>query len=305
MEDPLLPIVINKDVESSYVRLDTNDQVIFDFESSNLNIIDNIVCSASKGINDHTIVSSPEDSVCAMTSSYNGSFSGYWHVVRKIMINNGYDKSLTATTGDDLGVFTLKKRTYDTGIISGSLTATCTGNEFGQNFVGDNIADDYYDDGYGNLVRSSNGDKIGSVFLDEGMFVVTSSSMREVATSITKISFKTRVKHSNLNVFCKCQPNELNYTLNNTAASTASLCAFGESIENVHNSIYTKTSITSSTERFEYWPDLVSSGFAFSPMISSIGLYNDNNDLIAVAKLTRPVKKPTDLPITFRVSIDI
>jgi hypothetical protein len=40
-------------------------------------------------------------------------------------------------------------------------------------------------------------------------------------------------------------------------------------------------------------------------MITSVGLYNENNELLAVAKLARPVKKPTDLPITFKVSIDI
>lgn len=305
MSDPLLPIVTHKDIESGYVQIDPNDQAIFNFESSTLKVINDITCSGSHGINDHTIISSPNDSVCAMTASYNGSFSSYWNVVRRVMVRNGYDKSLTATDGDPLGIFTLRKNTFDTSIMSGTLTATATGNSNGQNFVGDNIFGDYYDDGEGNLVRASNGDKVGSVFLNEGMLVVTSSTLREVATSITSVSFKTSVQHTNLNVFCKCQPNELNFTLNHTAASTASLCALNENIEQSYDNLYKKSSLTGSTDRFEYWSDLVSSGYAFSPIISSVGLYNDNNELLAVAKLTKPVKKPTDLPITFRVSIDI
>jgi len=240
-----------------------------------------------------------------MTASYNGSFSGYWYVARKLMLSKGYDRSLTATQGDPLGIFSLRKKTYDMAIKSGSLTATSTGGVGGLNYVGDNIADDYYDDGEGNLVRTSNGEKIGSVFIDEGMFVVTSSTYREVATSITSVKFNTEIRHINFSVFCKCQPNELNFTLNHTAASTASLCASNENIEQGYNNIYTKSSITGSTDRFEYWSDLVSSGYAFAPMITSVGLYNENNELLAVAKLARPVKKPTDLPITFKVSIDI
>ena len=45
--------------------------------------------------------------------------------------------------------------------------------------------------------------------------------------------------------------------------------------------------------------DFVTSDFEISEY------YNNNNDLMAVAKLARPLKKPTDLPITFKVQIDI
>ena len=39
--------------------------------------------------------------------------------------------------------------------------------------------------------------------------------------------------------------------------------------------------------------------------ITSVGLYNHNNDLLAVAKVATPLKKPNDLPLTFKVQIDV
>lgn len=299
MSNPTVPIKVDKNVEGGYVSIDLADQIIANFETSKLKVIDDIICPEIKGINDHNIVSSPNDSVCAMTASYNGSNSAYWNVVRRVMVNRGYDKSLTATTGDELGIFALKKNTFDIGVLSGSLTATATG----LNFSGNSIADEYYSDEDGNLVRSSNGDKLGTVFLDEGLLVVTSSDYREIATSITSVSFKTRMQHTNFNVFCKCQPNELNFTLNHTAASTASLSS--SSLAQGFDNLYTKSSLTSETNSFTIWENLTLSGYDFSPLITSVGLYNDDNELLAIAKLTKPLKKPTDLPITLRVSIDI
>tara|TARA_R110000751_G_scaffold116844_1_gene216950 strand:- start:328 stop:585 length:258 start_codon:yes stop_codon:yes gene_type:complete len=71
------------------------------------------------------------------------------------------------------------------------------------------------------------------------------------------------------------------------------------------DNLLTKSNLTADTGNHKYWSDLVSSGHKFSPIISNVGLYNDSNELIAVAKLAAPLRKPTDLPITIRLSIDI
>ena len=65
----------------------------------------------------------------------------------------------------------------------------------------------------------------------------------------------------------------------------------------------TKSPITGSTDRMQYTPSITGAGAG--PFITTVGLYNNSNDLMAVAKLARPLKKPTDLPITFKVQIDI
>jgi len=217
------------------------------------------------------------------------------------MLDRGGDLSLTATndTNKQLGIITLRKKMYDTSIVEGSFTASVTG----INYQALDISGDYYDDGNGNLVRASDSSIIGNCYLDEGMFVVTTSTLREVATSITSITYKTKVNHNNISVYCKCPPDKFNFTLNHTAAATADLNEAG--IEQSYDNIYTKSSLTASTKNFVYWPDLVLSGYPFSPVITHVGLYNNNNDLLAVAKLANAIKKPNDLPITIKVSIDL
>ena len=63
--------------------------------------------------------------------------------------------------------------------------------------------------------------------------------------------------------------------------------------------------LTGGTGTAKLLSGMVSSGWNFSPYVTGVGLYNDNNELLAVAKLTKPMKKPTDLPLTFKVSIDV
>ncbi len=42
-----------------------------------------------------------------------------------------------------------------------------------------------------------------------------------------------------------------------------------------------------------------------SPYVTTVGLYNDNNVLLAVAKLAQPIRKPETIPFTVRVNLDL
>ena len=43
----------------------------------------------------------------------------------------------------------------------------------------------------------------------------------------------------------------------------------------------------------------------FSPYVTSIGLYNDANELIAMAKTNRPIQKTQNSDMTFVVKLDL
>jgi hypothetical protein len=45
-------------------------------------------------------------------------------------------------------------------------------------------------------------------------------------------------------------------------------------------------------------------GSAFQPYITTIGLYNDNNELLMVAKLAKPIALSSDTDMTFIVKYD-
>ncbi len=47
-----------------------------------------------------------------------------------------------------------------------------------------------------------------------------------------------------------------------------------------------------------------STGSFLAPFITTIGLYDDNCDLVAVAKLPQPIKSEPDFPVNFIVRFD-
>ena len=311
---PVVPTPTHPLIKSAYAPLTRADTYLCNFETSRQLTLSGLsgvtLTTNAQRIADHGMVASPKDSLTAFTASVTGSKSGYYMAVGLLLKNRGFTDSFTGTTTgaiaaagvNDIGVFTLRKRFFDTGLEKGGLTATVTG----VNYSGESIAGDYYDSGSGQFIQKSTGDTIGAVLVDDGMFVVTSAAMREVATAVTGIIYKSKVLGTSINVFCKCQPDEMNYSTNLTSALTGSVCSDTTSageIQQAYNNLLTKSPLTGSTDRFSYTPSMTGAGAG--PFITAVGLYNNNNDLMAVAKLARPLKKPTDLPITFKVQIDI
>jgi hypothetical protein len=302
-------------IKSAYAPLSPMDTYICNFETSRQFTLSGLsgvtMAAAIDGKLDHGMVASPKDSMTAVTASVTGSMSGYFMTVGMLLSNRGFTNSFTGTTTaevdaagvSDIGVFALRKRLFDIGLEAGGLTATVTGT----NYAGDSIAGDYYDSGSGQFIQKSTGTTIGASLIDDGMFVVTTSNMREVATSVTSVKYKTKVLGTSISVFCKCQPDEMNFSTNFTSALTGSVSSDGTAIpgemSQAYNNLWTKSPLTGSTDRFSYTPSMTGAGAG--PFITTVGLYNNNNDLMAVAKLARPLKKPTDLPLTFKLQIDI
>ena len=311
---PVVPTPTHPLIKSAYAPLGPADVYLCNFETSRQLTLSGLsgvtLTTNAQRIADHGMVASPKDSITAFTASVTGSKSGYYMAVGLLLKNRGFTDSFTGTTTgaiaaagvNDIGVFTLRKRFFDTGLEKGGLTATVTG----VNYSGERIAGDYYDSGSGQFIQKSTGDTIGAVLVDDGMFVVTSAAMREVATAVTGIIYKSKVLGTSINVFCKCQPDEMNYSTNLTSALTGTVSSDTTSageLQQAYNNLWTKSPLTGSTDRFSYTSSMTGAGAG--PFITTVGLYNNNNDLMAVAKLARPLKKPTDLPITFKVQIDI
>ena len=311
---PVIPTPTHPLIQSAYAPLALADTYICNFETSRQFTLSGLsgttMAAAIDGKFDHGMVASPKDSMTGVTASVTGSKSGYFMSVGMLLSNRGFTDSFTGTTTasldaagvNDIGIFTLRKRLFDLGIEKGGMTATVTG----VNYAGDSIAGDYYDSGSGQFIQKSTGNTIGASLIDDGMFVVTTANMREVATSVTSVKYKTKVLGTAINVFCKCQPDEMNFSTNFTSALTGTVSSDttgAGAIQQSYNNLWTKSQLTGSTDRFTYTPSMTGAGAG--PYITTVGLYDNNNDLMAVAKLARPLKKPTDLPLTFKVQIDI
>lgn len=90
-----------------------------------------------------------------------------------------------------------------------------------------------------------------------------------------KVKFDSTMTVYQQQIRCHVQENEFNYTLNPTAMKDSS----GSLADNV-------------------------TGSAFTPYVTTIGLYNEANELLIVAKLARPFPIPQNTDVTFIVKYD-
>lgn len=302
------PIITNKNIENSYVRIEEEDVVITNFETSkNISFLGTSGRPASENPNPNINRFSVHfgDSVSSFISSVTGSTSSYYKTIGMTLFSRGYMSSLTGSDPDvcpDIGVLLLKKRKFDSGVQKGSLFMTATGNT--SSFLGsEDMTGDYIDDSEGNIVRVSDSAKIGIIDYDNGLLVITSSPYREVALSVTSVSYNPMINNTNISVFCRANPYDLNFSTNHTIFEQPSLSS--AETEQRYNNLATSLPLTASTTGSVFDLDIYQDQPNFQPIITSVGLYDDNNECLAIAKLSRPFQKPTDLPITFKVSIDV
>jgi hypothetical protein len=177
------------------------------------------------------------------------------------------------------------------------------------------------DDGEGNLYKSGSNprDYLGDIIYPHGMVIITdpdyalllqqawagSNPFDELGASIIKNNPQVR---NNLvlrwessqpifthNYHCKVRDFEYNYTYNPSALSSS----LGTTYDNNANLYSTSSKVVKGELNNNI------TGSEFTPYITTVGLYNDANELIAVGKVNRPVPKTQDTEMTIIVKIDI
>ena len=168
------------------------------------------------------------------------------------------------------------------------------------------------DDGEGNLYISGSSPRtyVGDIKYPHGMIIITDpeyalllqqawgSEAPEIVTSTRSnllLSWKSSQPIYTHNYHCKIRDFEYNYTHNPTAISSSV------------GTVYSNNDEIYSTSGSINKGDLASNitGSSFRPYITTVGLYNDANQLIAVGKVNRPVPKTQDTEMTIIVKIDI
>lgn len=148
-----------------------------------------------------------------------------------------------------------------------------------------------YDNGEGILIRPSTGQQVGNVIYSHGQIIITDANLYDVFKTYTgqPISWSANLPIYTYNYSVKLSDYEYNYTYNPTAQS-------GSYIETYSGSRFVRTT--------GVLADNIT-GSAFQPYITSVGLYNDANELIAVGKLSQPLPKPANTELTINVKLDI
>jgi hypothetical protein len=136
----------------------------------------------------------------------------------------------------------------------------------------------YIDDGEGNLISGS--DIVGNVVYQHGMITITSGSdaviNNFVLSNNATISFKSSYSIYETQYKCTIRENEFNFSQNPTLLSGSS-----------NDTIYG-----------------FATGSYFSPYVTTVGLYDDQQNLIAVGKLAQPLPSSRTTDMTIYVNLD-
>lgn len=135
------------------------------------------------------------------------------------------------------------------------------------------------DDGEGVLrTQSISGSAVGNIIYSHGQIIITDENLADyyIQNPLQPMSWKSNQPIYTYNYNIKISDYEYNFTFNPTARTGSD----GQLADNV-------------------------TGSYFQPYITTVGLYNDSNELIAVAKLAQPLPKSANTEMTIQVKLDI
>lgn len=164
-----------------------------------------------------------------------------------------------------IGVLAIPSRLFGDNILPKSLTYTSDSGS-------------YTDDGEGNLISGS--EIVGNIIYQHGMIIITSGSdaviNNFVLSNNASVSFKSSYSIYETQYKCTIRENEFNFSQNPTLLS-------GSSDDTLYD---------------------FATGSYFAPYITTIGLYDEQQNLIAVGKLAQPLPSSRTTDMTIYVNLD-
>jgi hypothetical protein len=145
---------------------------------------------------------------------------------------------------------------------------------------------------------------VGNIFYAHGLTIITnqSSSYQNLLTGITSISFQNEHIIYENEVNCIVRESDYNLSFNPTLLKYGGQCIVpisgSNSIVSGSSNLYTLTGSFDSVVK-----DFATGSF-FQPYVTTIGLYNDEDELLMVAKLAKPIVLSSDTDMTFIVKYD-
>lgn len=215
----------------------------------------------------------------ASTASFNldGTITGPFYTTNYInsLPNTSGSLRYFPTQGNQyIGIISLPSKYYGDYIQPGSVTVDITSTGTNQILTGE-----YIDDSEGNLVFKTNplyhG---GNIIYEEGILIFTGTSSLGIPNvfAANNIAFNSSYTIYETQYKCTIRANEYNYSLNPSLLQSSSI---------------------------ELYKDFIT-GSDFSPYITTVGLYNDNQELLAVAKLAQPLPTSQTTDTIILINLD-
>ena len=220
-----------------------------------------------------------------------GSFENYF----QSSLNHSGSRNL----GERAGVVSITRDVTGTGIFPGSFSTGKLSDSYiedesnyvletveaGGEYIENKPTGSIVEDGEGRLVANetgflgaNEGDYVGDLIYTHGLAIFTEEKFAKYFSNLSSpdLNWKSTQPIFTSNYTVKVRDEEFNFSLNPSSLKDE----FGNIADNI-------------------------SGSEFKPYVTSIGLYNDSQELIAIAKLGQPIPKSTDTDMTFTIKLDV
>jgi hypothetical protein len=187
----------------------------------------------------------------------------------------------------------------------------------------------YTDDGYSNLLDESNNIK-GNVFYSFGLVILTKGVIQNTTLTNFFLNFRSTKTIYENEIFISVLENEFNFSQSPSAVYqdggkktqilindpwdpagirkvSSSIWEYGTRYVRNKNFPYSSSLDKTKKGSFDDYDTLGANdrtGSFLAPFITTIGLYDDNLNMVAVAKLPTPIKSLHDYPVNFIIRFD-
>lgn len=220
-----------------------------------------------------------------------------------ILTEVGRRKSYASTDERNLesefALICIPQKKYGEGIKVGTVKLT------------DNVTDKIYeDDGYSNLLSGST--ICGNIMYDRGLVILTKDTPSGSMTDFRLEFNATQTIYEN-EIFISVLESEFNVSQNptsliNTDFEMGSIITKGQySYSNSYTQSFTNlrsAKVNPLFHEYEFSSSVDPTGSYLAPFITTIGLYDNELNMVAVAKLARPMKSLPDYPLNFIIRFD-
>ena len=209
---------------------------------------------------------------------------------------------------NEIAVFSIPQSYYGEGIKPGTVVFTNNSNITSTTFT---------DDSYSNLIDSGS-NVAGNIFYDRGLIVltrdITSGSGAGNLTNFT-LNFRSTKTIFENEIFIPVLESEFNYSQNPSAVYEDGARLYTHIMQRpgstkigdlVTSSFYDAGIkwVRGAFNQYEASSSLDQTGSFLAPMITTIALYDNELNMVAVAKLPQPIKSLPDYPVNFIIRFD-
>ena len=262
--------------------LDENDIFPIFGENPNNTFIDVDSDAKSQGFNKKVIYESIKAQFYTNPATASALF--------EVGLRKSYASTDERVLENEMAIISIPQRYYGEGIKVGTVV-----------LEDETLSRTYTDDGYSNLLDSGSNIK-GNIFYDRGLVVVTKDVVSGSVLNQFTLNYRSTKTIYENEIFISVLENEFNVSQNPSAVDFNG-SGYGKI------KLHTVTSSLDPTKTggfadYEYSSSLDRTGSYLAPYITTIGLYDDELNMVAVAKLPQPIKSLPDYPVNFIIRFD-